>query len=165
LAGPAGPTLNELLDRWLAHLHNTGAIRLRTIGRYRQLLEHHVRPYLGQRAISSLGTLHVQELYEQLARGGRKDGKRGGLHPRTIRQIHHCLHQALRYGVKWHGLASNAAARESVHPAVRDGNDGNGALYVGKLSDHRCRSSPASVGRLRRQAGGRGRRRRGQRMG
>jgi hypothetical protein len=35
LAGPAGPTLDELLDRWLAHLHNTGAIRLRTTGRYR----------------------------------------------------------------------------------------------------------------------------------
>jgi len=109
LAGPPGPTLDELLDRWLAHLHNTGAIRLRTIGRYRQLLEHRVRPSLGQRPIGSLGTLHIQELYEQLARGGRKDGKPGGLHPRTILQVHRCLHQALRYGMKWHGLASNAA--------------------------------------------------------
>ncbi|HZD02328.1 MAG TPA: N-terminal phage integrase SAM-like domain-containing protein [Actinomycetes bacterium] len=106
----AGPTLNELLDHWLAHLHNTGAIRLRTIGRYRQLLEHHVRPYLGERPITSLGTLHLQELYDQLVREGRKDGKPGGLHPRTTRQVHHCLHQAFGYAAKWHDLPVNPAA-------------------------------------------------------
>lgn len=45
--GAAHPTLNELLDHWLAHLQTNKALRLRTIGRYRQLLAHHLRPYLG----------------------------------------------------------------------------------------------------------------------
>jgi hypothetical protein len=45
VGGPAPPTLNDLLDHWLAHLQTNKALRLRTIGRYRQLLEHHVRPY------------------------------------------------------------------------------------------------------------------------
>jgi integrase len=77
---------------------------LRTVGRYRQHLEHHVRPYLGKHPVSALGTLHVQQLYDQLAQHGRKDGKPGGLGPRTIRQIHLCLHQALGYATKWHDL-------------------------------------------------------------
>jgi Phage integrase, N-terminal SAM-like domain len=86
--GPAHPTLNDLLDHWLAHLQTNKALRLRTIGRYRRLLEQHLRPYLGTLPLSALSTLQVQRLYDQLARDGRKDGKAGGLGPRTIRQVH-----------------------------------------------------------------------------
>src|ERR687886_768577 len=56
-----------------------GSRKFDYLGGYRQLLQHHVRPYLGERPITSLGTLQVQELYNQLARAGRKDGKPGGL--------------------------------------------------------------------------------------
>jgi hypothetical protein len=115
--GPARPTLNDLLDHWLAHLQTNKAVRLRTVGRYRQLLEHHVRPYLGEHLVSSLGTLHIQQLYDHLARDGRKDGKTGGLGPRTIRQVHLCLHQALGYAMKWHDLPTNPAT-DAEPPAV-----------------------------------------------
>jgi integrase len=115
--GPARPTLNDLLDHWLAHLQTNKAVRLRTVGRYRQLLEHHVRPYLGEHIVSSLGTLHIQQLYDHLAQDGHKDGKTGGLGPRTIRQVHLCLHQALGYAMKWHDLPTNPAA-DAEPPAV-----------------------------------------------
>ena len=117
VGGPAPPPLNDLLDHWLAHLQTNKALRLRTIGRYRQLLEHHVRPYLGTVSVSALGTLHIQQLYDQLAQHGRKDGKPGGLGPRTIRQVHLCLHQALGYAMKWHGLPANPAT-DAEPPAV-----------------------------------------------
>jgi integrase len=112
-SGPAAarhtPTVNQLLDQWLAHLQTKGAIRLRTLGRYRQLLEYHVRPYLGALPLRSLSTLQIQRLYDHLAHQGRKDGKPGGLHPRTIRELHHCLHQALTYARRWHDLPINPA--------------------------------------------------------
>jgi hypothetical protein len=76
--GPASPTLNDLLDHWLAHLHTSKALRLRTIGRYRQLLAHHLRPYLGTVPVRALTTLQIQQLYDHLAKDGRKDGKPGG---------------------------------------------------------------------------------------
>ena len=107
VGGPAQPTLNDLLDHWLAHLHTNKPVRLRTIGRYRQLLAHHLRPYLGTVPLSALSTLQIQRLYDHLANHGRKDGKAGGLGPRTIRQVHLCLRQALGYAMKWHDLPVN----------------------------------------------------------
>jgi integrase len=59
----------------------------------------------------------VQRLYDQLAQGGRKDGKEGGLGPRTIRQLHLCLQQALGYAMKWHDLPANPAA-DAEPPAI-----------------------------------------------
>ena len=115
--GPAPPTLNDLLDHWLAHLQTNKAVRLRTIGRYRQLLEHHLRPYLGTLPLSALSTLQLQRLYDHLAQHGRKDGKAGGLRPCTIRQVHLCLHQALGYAMKWHDLPTNPAT-DAEPPAV-----------------------------------------------
>jgi Phage integrase, N-terminal SAM-like domain len=67
-SGPATahPTVNQLLDQWLAHLQTKGAIRLRTLGRYHQLLHHHLRPYLGTLPLSALSTLRIQRLYDHL---------------------------------------------------------------------------------------------------
>jgi integrase len=59
--------------------------------------------------LSALSTLQIQRLNDHLAHHGRKDGKPGGLHPRTIRELHHCLHQALAYARRWHDLATNPA--------------------------------------------------------
>jgi integrase len=117
VGGPEPPTLNDLLDHWLAHLQTNKALRLRTIGRYRQLLAHHLRPYLGTFPVSALSTLQIQRLYDHLAQHGRKDGKVGGLGPRTIRQVHLCLHQALGYAMNWHDLPTNPAT-DAEPPAV-----------------------------------------------
>ncbi len=127
----AGPTLNDLLDHWLAHLHSNKALRLRTIGRYRQLLAHHLRPYLGTVPVRALATLQIQRHYDHLAHHGRKDGKPGGLGPRTIRELHLCLRQALGYAMKWHDLPANPAA-DAEPPAVS--NDTRAALTPEQVS-------------------------------
>jgi hypothetical protein len=68
VGGPAPPTLNDLLDHWLAHLQTNKALRLRTIGRYRQLLEHHVRPQLIERTLAQTAYSGV---FPQLKGSGR----------------------------------------------------------------------------------------------
>jgi hypothetical protein len=117
VGGRAQPTLNDLLDHWLAHLQTNKALRLRTVDRYRQLLDHHVRPYLGEHPVGSLGTLNIQQLYDRLAHDGRRTARRAGWVPRTIRQLHLCLHQALGYAMQWHDLPANPAA-DAEPPAI-----------------------------------------------
>jgi hypothetical protein len=78
---PAKITVNQYLDRWLAHIKTT--LRARTVARYRALLTHHVRPYIGTQLLKTLEPLQIQGIYDQLAVGGRRDGKSGGLAPST----------------------------------------------------------------------------------
>jgi hypothetical protein len=44
-----------------------------------QLLEHHVRPYLGTIPVRALTTLQIRRHYDHLAHHGGRDGKPGGL--------------------------------------------------------------------------------------
>jgi integrase len=108
VGAPAPPTLNDLLDHWLAHLHTNKPVRLRTIGRYRQLLEHHVAPTSASTPSARSGPSASNSCTTSWPTTV-KDGKAGGLGPRTIRQIHLCLRQALGYAMKWHDLPVNPA--------------------------------------------------------
>jgi integrase len=136
--------LNDLLDHWLAHLHANKALRLRTIGRYRQLLAHHLRPYLGTLPLSALSTLQIQRHYDHLAHHGRRDGKAGGLGPRTIRQVHLCLHQALGYATKWHDLPANPAT-DAEPPRRCRPHPGDPHPRPGRHPAHRRPPRPAAV--------------------
>jgi Phage integrase, N-terminal SAM-like domain len=94
---PAKITVNQYLDRWLAHSKTT--LRARTVARYRALLAHHVRPYIGTQPLKTLEPLQNQGIYDQLAVGGRRDGKSGGLAPQHILAVHRCLHRTLEQAV------------------------------------------------------------------
>ncbi len=110
-------TLNQYLDRWLAHIQTVR--RARTVARYRSLLAHPVRPYIGAQLLTTLQPLQVQGVYDQLGMGGRKDGKPGGLDPQHILAVHSCLHRALEQAVTWQVLPHNPA-KHATPPPVPD---------------------------------------------
>ncbi len=107
-------TVNQYLDRWLAHIQTT--LRARTVARYTALLRDHVRAYIGTRLLNRLEPLEVQAIYDQLLVGGRKDGKPGGLDPQHILAVHRCLHRALEQAVTWRLLAHNVAKHTTPPP-------------------------------------------------
>jgi integrase len=111
---PARLTVNQYLDRWLAHIR--GTLRARTVTRYTSLLQLHVRPSIGARPLKHLTPLEVQAIYDQLAVSGRRDGKPGGLAPQHILAVHRCLHRALAQAVTWRLLARNIAADVAPPP-------------------------------------------------
>jgi integrase len=111
---PAKLTVNQYLDRWLAHVRTS--LRARTVARYTALLRDHVRPDIGARPLKQLTPLEVQAIYDQLAVSGRRDGKPGGLAPQHILAVHRCLHRALGQAVTLGLLARNVATDTTPPP-------------------------------------------------
>ena len=107
---PAKLTINQYLDRWLAHIR--GSLRARNTA----LLGGYVRPCIGARLLKQLTPLEVQAIYDQLAVSGRRDGKPGGLAPQRILAVHRCLHRALAQAVTWRLVARNIATDGTPPP-------------------------------------------------
>ncbi len=112
---PSKTTLSDFLDRWLQHM---GTVRdARTVERYGELLRLHVRPTLAGVPLQKLTPVHFTDLYARLLAEGRRDGRPGGLSPRTVGHVHRALHRALHQAVRWRLLATNPAGDLELPPA------------------------------------------------
>lgn len=92
--GPDRLSLGEYLtERWLPGQRSQ--LRLSTFDSYRRIIELHVLPRIGGIALQKLVPEDLDGLYAVLATDGRRDGKPGGLAPKSIRLVHLVLHKAL----------------------------------------------------------------------
>jgi integrase len=104
---PSRLTLGAFLtDLWLPTVR--AAIRPNTWATYRIYAEAHVLPALGNVPLQALTAGHLNRLYIDLARHGRRDG-RGGLKPKSVRHVHVLLHKALGDAVRWGLVIRNGA--------------------------------------------------------
>ena len=90
-------TLSEWLDRWLEQM--SSMLRPGTLEHYRSDLEHHVKPYLGQKRLTQITADDLRKLYDTLKRRGRvhhRPGQSRGLSTTTVHGIHTTLHHALK---------------------------------------------------------------------
>lgn len=99
-----------LTMHWLPSAKTT--IRYSTWDSYRRNFELHVIPRIGTRRLQDLTPVQLNELYTELLDSGRRDGK-GGLAPKTVRNIHLALHKALVDAVRWGLLVKNPAEQAS----------------------------------------------------
>jgi integrase len=81
-----------------------------TLQRYRELLELHVLPSLGAMQLKAVQPAHLAELYGRLLHEGRRDGRPGGLAPRTVGHVHRAVHRMFKQAVRWQLVARNPAA-------------------------------------------------------
>ena len=100
-------TLGEFLERWLKD-HVWPYLSPETAQGYQVIVQKHLIPALGRRALNNLQPDVLQAYYAQKLASGRRDGK-GGLSPRTVRHHHTTLHTALKSAVKWKLLTRNPA--------------------------------------------------------
>lgn len=97
---PARLTLDDYLDRWL-RVAVEPKVQQRTLRDYRWLLDHYVRPELGQRRLDQVRLGEIQAVYQ-----GMLDR---GLVGRTVHVTHNVLRAALRQAVRWDLLRRNPA--------------------------------------------------------
>jgi integrase len=98
-------TVREWLETWLAAVRSEVAPK--THERYGEIVNLLLIPALGNLQVAKLAPVHIQDAYNGWATGGRRDGKPGGLAPRTRRHIHRILSAALTRAVEQQLIARN----------------------------------------------------------
>lgn len=90
--------LEEWLDNWYNN-YIVGKVGVKTRCDYESSIRCHIKPKLGKMKLIELKNMHIQRFYNDLLEKGslRKDGK--GLSPKSVRNIHVALHQALEQAV------------------------------------------------------------------
>lgn len=95
-------TLGEWMDKWLDE-YMLFTLRERTINGYRNLIEHQIKPFIGDKRLASLTTADMQKFYNKIKRQGRVNehhlhGKE--LSNTMVRKVHMVLHEALNVAVR-----------------------------------------------------------------
>ena len=100
-------TVERWLSTWLGAVGDEVAPN--TSERYGEIVRNFLIPALGNLPLAKLNPGHIQEAYNRWATGGRRDGKPGGLSPRTRGHIHRVLSAALGRAVEQQFLPRNPA--------------------------------------------------------
>lgn len=104
-------TLDDFISIWLEK-HAERQLAPKTALRYKQLLTSWIIPALGHIRLDKIKPPQILDFYNNLTENGiRKDGKPGGLSPRTILHIHRLLHTILQAASQWEYLNINPASK------------------------------------------------------
>tara|TARA_B110000046_G_C12987268_1_gene396220 strand:+ start:821 stop:1741 length:921 start_codon:yes stop_codon:yes gene_type:complete len=103
---PSFQTLGEYLDYWL--IMKKSSVELNVFQRYVSMANINIKPALGHIKLQELETRHIDEAYQVMLDRGRHDGK-GGLSPKTIRNINGILSSSLTNAVIWKRIHKNPA--------------------------------------------------------
>jgi len=104
---PTRMTVREWFDQWLDAVREE--VSPKTHERYTEIVRNFLAPAFGNLPIAKLAPSHIQKAYTVWATGGRRDGKEGGLSPRTRRHIHRILKSALTRALEQQVIARNPA--------------------------------------------------------
>jgi len=104
---PNKTTVSEFLQRWLDHVKTQ--VQPRTHGGYTEKVAQ-LGPRLGSIPLSKLKPEQISAAYSAALAGGRRDGKSGGLSPRSVHHMHRVLVQALGQAMRWGAVHRNVAA-------------------------------------------------------
>lgn len=104
-------TLENHLNEWIDNYSKN--LKPLTVESYKQQLENHLIPDLGNIKLSELDAKIIDDYYDHKLKEGRTDGT-GGLSARSVRYLHSILHKALSTAVEWDRLSLNPA--DKAHP-------------------------------------------------
>lgn len=96
---PSKMNLAQWLDVW--HAEYMGGVKNRTAERYESAIRVHIKPALGATKLDKLTAPMIQNMYNKMHRARLADPKgKAGLSPKSIKNVHGILHEALQRAVK-----------------------------------------------------------------
>jgi integrase len=98
LVGQSDQKLNDYLAHWLTS-SKKAKIREHTYDEYKKQLDRYITPVLGERKLSQITPLAIQDIYSKMLERG--------LSPRTVILTHTIFSNALKQAVKWRVLPYN----------------------------------------------------------
>lgn len=104
---PNKTTLYDWLCLWL-ETYCKNEVRMSSFVNYRTYVLKHIKDSIGMCELYKLTPVIIQNFYNTKFKNGRLDGK-GGLSPKTIKNMHDMLHKALAQAVKLDMIAKNPA--------------------------------------------------------
>lgn len=110
-------TVGEWLDCWYEN-YVVGKVKVKTRCDYESSIRCHIKPHLGRIKLTELKGIQVQQFYNELLKNGRLD-KKGGLSPKTIKNIHVGLHKALEQAVYNDLIVKNPSKGVSLPPQTK----------------------------------------------
>jgi integrase len=105
--GSSQMTTREWLTAWLRVVRDE--VSPKSHERYCEIVFGFLVPELGALLLARLAPTHIQTAYTKWATEGRRDGKLGGLSPRTRRHIHRILRASLGRAVEQQVISRNPA--------------------------------------------------------
>lgn len=102
---PCKVTLYEWLCEWL-EIYCKPELRMTTYVNYELYIHKHIKDSIGRYRLSELTTAKFQQYYNEKAKNGRLDGK-GGMNPKSLRNMHNMLHKALDQAVNMDMMLKN----------------------------------------------------------
>ena len=105
---PDKTTVAQFLERWLNHIKTQ--VEPSTYERYFELCTNNIIPALGGARLTKLRPEQISDALSGALADGRRDGREGGLAPRTVHHMHAILKQALAQACVWRAISHNPAA-------------------------------------------------------
>jgi len=96
---PCTVKLGDYLSEWLS-LYALESVKQSTYMSYTGYINGHIIPNIGGIPLATLTTDQLQTFFVKKKKGGRLDGKAGGLSDKTLRNIFNMLHLALEQAVE-----------------------------------------------------------------
>lgn len=109
-------SLTQWVFDWI-QLYKKPKVKATTYASYMQMWGTHIKPFFGELPLASITNQDMQTFYNFKLREGRLDGK-GGLSPKSIRNLHVMLHSALQKAVGKIILVN--PAEDTDRPTVSD---------------------------------------------
>ena len=113
---PSNMSFGDYIRQWFED-HALVNTRPTTIRGYHSIVYRHLIPKLGSIPLGRLTAIHLQKYYAGLLKGGRADGRDGGLSEQTIKHHHEVISTSLEQAVRLE-LLGRSVAKMVTPPSV-----------------------------------------------